>query len=115
MQNTEEFILEQANKKILASRPAGNRPIGHDIYNWLGKVTKNTRNNSNVVAMFGQIAGDEMMANCQPQSLRNGVLKIKVRPGPYMFQMRSMSSQFLKQLQSAYPSANIKEIKLVAN
>jgi hypothetical protein len=111
----DEFILGQVNKKILAKRPAVEKPIGQDIYNWLGKFTRNTKRNTRVLSLLEQIAGHEMMANCKPDSLRGGVLKIKVKPGPYMFQVRNMSGEILRQLQVAYPSANITEIKLTAN
>jgi hypothetical protein len=111
----DEFTLGQVNKKILANRPAVDKPIGQDIYNWLGKFTRNTKKNTKVLSLLEQIAGHEVMANCKPDSFRGGVLKLKVKPGPYMFQIRNMSGDILKQLQAAYPSANITEIKLIAN
>lgn len=108
-----EFILEQVNKRIKAGRPVKESPIGNDICSWLGRFTKNTSRNTQVLNMLEQIAGDEIMAHCRPDSISAGVLKIKVKPGPYMFQMKNMSSEILKQLQVAYPSANIREIKLI--
>jgi len=113
MDGESEFVLEQANKKVLAGRPAEQEPIGKDIYNWLSRFTKNTKKNSRILNLLEQIVGNEIMTYCKPDSIRAGVLTISVRPGPYMFQMRNMSGEILKQLQSAYPSVNIREIKLV--
>lgn len=113
MQDAENFILEQVNKRIMAGRPIKESPIGNDICNLLFRFTKNTGRNMQVVNLLEQIAGEEIMANCRPESINGGVLKIKVKPGPYMFQMKNMSSEILKQLQAAFPSANIREIKLV--
>ncbi|MCE5339819.1 MAG: DUF721 domain-containing protein [Planctomycetaceae bacterium] len=110
----EEFILSQTNKKILANRPAAAEPIGRDVYNWLSKYTKNTKKNTSILTLLEQIVGSEMMIHCKADSIRGGVLKIKVRSGPYMFQMRNMSGEILRQLQTAYPSSNINEIKIIA-
>lgn len=114
MPDAENFILEQVNKRILAGRPAEQKPIGQDICNWLSKVTKNTKKNSNVIGVLGQIVGEEIMQHCSCESIKSGILKIKVKPGPYMFQMRSMSGEILRRLRAEYPSANIREIKLTA-
>ncbi|MEN6384302.1 MAG: DUF721 domain-containing protein [Phycisphaerales bacterium] len=111
----DEFVLNQVNKKIVAGRPAVIKPIGNDIYNWLSKFTRNTKKNTKVLSLLEQIAGEEIMANCKPDSIRGGVLKLKVKPGPYMFQIRNMSGEILRKLQMSYPSANITEIKLVAS
>ncbi len=111
---TEEFIFEQANRQILAKRPSVSQPLGKDICDWFSYITKSTKRNSCVVEMFSQIIGPELTAHCQAQSLKAGVLIIRVRPGPYMFHIRNMSSRILQQLQTAYPSANIREIKLVS-
>jgi hypothetical protein len=110
----EEFILSQINKKILANRPAETEPIGRDVYNWLSKYTKNTKKNTSILTLLEQIVGSEMMIHCKADSIRGGVLKIKVQSGPYMFQMRNMSGEILRQLQTAYPSSNINEIKIIA-
>lgn len=111
----ENFKLEQVNKKILAGRPEMEKPIGQDVYHWLNRFTKKTKKNTRVLSLLEQIAGEEIMAHCTPDSINGGVLKIKVKPGPYMFQIRNMSGEILQQLQMAYPSANIREIKLVAH
>ena len=114
MQEADNFILEQVNKKVLAARPGEQRPLGQDMYNWLHKFTRNTKKNTNVVTLLERIVGNEMMAHCKTDSIRGGVLKIKVKSGPYMFQMRNMSNEILRQLQTAYPSSNVNEIKIIA-
>jgi len=110
----EEFVLSQINKKVLAARPAEQQPLGQDMYNWLHKFTRNTKKNTNILTLLEQIVGEEMMAHCKADSIRGGVLKIKVKSGPYMFQMRNMSNEILRQLQTAYPSSNVNEIKIIA-
>jgi len=107
-----DFILEQANKKVIANRPEAAQPIGRDVYNWLDRFTKNVKKNTRTISLLEQIAGEEIMANCQADSISAGVLKIKVKPGPYMFHIKNKSSEILKQLQTAYPAANIREIRL---
>ncbi|HBG28465.1 MAG: hypothetical protein A2Y10_10805 [Planctomycetes bacterium GWF2_41_51] len=110
----ENFVLEQVNKKILAGRPAEQKPIGQDMCSWLSRVTKNTRKNSTVLSVLGQIIGEEIMQHCSPESIKAGVLKIKVKPGPYMFHLRNMTGEILRTLQTEYPSSHIREIKLIA-
>jgi len=110
----ENFILEQANKRILAGRPAEQKPIGQDICNWLSRVTKNSKKNTNVINILGRVVGEEIMQHCSCESIRSGVLKIRVKPGPYMFHLRNMTGEILKILQEEYPSSKIKEIKLIA-
>jgi predicted nucleic acid-binding Zn ribbon protein len=108
-----EFVLEQANRKIAGRRPAEQMPLGQDVYNCLSRLVKNTKKNMDVLSVFNQIAGDEMAEHCRPDSIGAGVLRIKVKPGPYMFHMRNRTDEILKQLQEACPSANIREIRLV--
>jgi hypothetical protein len=115
MREADNFIFEQVNKKVIAARPAEQRPLGSDMADWLHKFTRNTKKNTSVVTLLEQIIGSEMMAHCRADSIRGGVLKIKVKAGPYMFQMRNMSSEILRQLQTAFPSSNINEIKLIAD
>ncbi|MDD5010992.1 MAG: DUF721 domain-containing protein [Phycisphaerae bacterium] len=107
-----EFILEQANRKILANRPPAQSPFGQDMYNCLGRFVKNTKRNSRVLDVFQQAVGDEMAAHCRPDSVNAGVLKVNVRPGPYMFHLRNKTGEILKDLQASCPSANIREIRL---
>ena len=107
-----EFILEQANRKIVANRPPAELSFGQDIYNCLGRFVKNTKRNTQVLDLFEQAVGSEMAAHCQPDSINSGVLKVKVRPGSYMFHLRNKTDEILKQLQAACPSANIREIRL---
>lgn len=114
MQEADNFIFEQVNRKVLAARPAEQKPLGQDMVNWLHKFARNTKKNTNVVTLLEQIIGPEMMAHCKADSFRGGVLKLKVKAGPCMFQMRNMSSEILRQLQTAAPSANVNEIKLIA-
>jgi len=110
-----DFILEQANKKIVGHRPPANLPLGQDIYNYLGRFSKNTKKNIEILNLFEQIAGEEIAAHCQPDSIGAGVLKVKVKPGPYMFHLRNRTDEILKQLQEACPSANIREIRLLCS
>ncbi|MBU1261230.1 MAG: DUF721 domain-containing protein [Planctomycetes bacterium] len=107
-----EFILEQANRKIVANRSPTEAPFGQNIYNCLDRFVKNTKRNSQVLDFFEQAVGSEIAAHCRPDSINSGVLKVKVRPGPYMFHLRNKTDEILKHLQTACPSANIREIRL---
>ncbi len=108
-----EFILEQANRKIVARKLPADLTLGQDMYNCLSGLAKSTRKNTEVLDLFEQIAGDDIAAHCRPDSIGAGVLKIKVQPGPYMFHLRNRTGEILKQLQAACPSANIREIRLL--
>jgi hypothetical protein len=114
MQDADNFILEQVNKKVLAARPAEHQPLGSDMCSWLHRFTRNTKSDTKVLSRLEQIIGAEMFANCKADSLRGGVLRLKVKAGPCMFQMRNMSGEILRQLQMAEPTSNINEIKLTA-
>ncbi|MFA5293756.1 MAG: DUF721 domain-containing protein [Phycisphaerae bacterium] len=108
-----DFILEQANKKIVGHRQPASLPLGNDVYDYLGRFAKNTDKNIEILNLFEQIAGQEITAHCQLDSIRAGVLKVKVKPGPYMFHLRNRTDEILRQLQETCPSANIREIRLL--
>jgi hypothetical protein len=108
-----EFRLEQANKKIVTRRPPADLPMGQDVYDCLGKFAKNVKKNTQILSLFEQIAGSDIAAHCRPESIGAGVLKVQVKPGPYMFHLRNRTDEILKQMQSACPSANIREIRLL--
>jgi len=108
-----EFILEQTNKKIVQRRLPADLPMGSDVYNCLSKFSKNVKKNTQILSLFEQFAGEDITAHCQADSIGAGVLKVKVKPGSYMFHLRNKTGEILKQLQEACPSANIREIRLL--
>ena len=107
-----EFMLEQVNRDILKRRPRVRR---QDVDECLEKFVKQTKKNVRVFRAFEQAAGDEIMSHCNIESINGGVLKLNVRPGPYMFSIRSRADEIIGRMRVLCPSAHIREIKIVCS
>ena len=62
--------------------------------------------------VFMQVVGDKLAENYQIDSCKAGVLKVKVKPGPYMFEIKAKATEIIEELRGQCPSLNIREIKL---
>ena len=115
-----EVLLNKANRIIKFRRTgaesnsyAANSGIAPELRLFLKSVARPARRNVSVPDAFEQIAGDGLARNCRIESLTAGVMKVKVKSGPYMFELRSRAGQIMEALKQQCPSSNIREIKLV--
>lgn len=112
-----EVLLTKANRAIKFRRKgAENRSnITPELELFLRSVARPARRNVSVPDAFEQIVGDGLAQNCRIESLTAGVMKVKVKSGPYMFELRTRAGQIIEQLKQQCPSSNIREIKLVCS
>jgi len=112
-----EVLLTKANRAIKFRRKgAENRSnITPELELFLRSVARPARRNVSVPDAFEQIAGDSLAQNCRIESLTAGVMKVKVKSGPYMFELRTRAGQIIEQLKQQCPSSNIREIRLVCS
>ena len=110
-----EVLLNKANKaiKFRRTRTKSSSNITNELRLFLKSVARPARRNVSVPDAFEQIAGDSLAQNCRIESLIAGVMKVKVKSGPYMFELRSKAGQIVEELKQQCPSSNIREIKLV--
>lgn len=105
----ESIILQKAAKK--PQRQA--RSIGI-IFEEYKKGLRKHKKQSGVVELLSLLLPKELEEHCQAASFLRGVLKVEVEAGPYMFEMQSLRSQLLEQLQLNCPGAKVDSIRLVA-
>jgi hypothetical protein len=112
-----EVLLTKANRAIKFRRKgAENRSnITPELELFLRSVARPARRNVSIPDAFEQIAGDSLAQNCRIESLKAGVIKVRVKSGPYMFELRTRAGQIIEQLKQQCPSSNIREIKLVCS
>ena len=112
-----EVLLNKANRtiKFRRTRTESNSSIASELKRFLKGVARPARRNVSIPDAFGQIAGDGLAQNCRIESLTAGVMKVKVKSGPYMFELRSRAGQIMEELKQQCPSSNIREIKLVCS
>ncbi len=112
-----EVLLTKANRaiKFRRRRAKSNSNIAGELKLFLRSVASPARRNISVPEAFEQIAGDDLARNCRIESLRAGVMKVKVKSGPYMFELRTNAGQIVEELRQQCPLSNIREIKLVCS
>jgi len=65
--------------------------------------------------VFSELLPAELSAACRVESVLSGVLRVRVLSGAYLFQMRQLCPELLKELKKQCPAAGIKYIKLVVD
>lgn len=115
-----EVILHKANRTVNFRRQqsAGRKRTASikDALNlFLKKVAGPAVKNVSVPDAFEQIIGPNLALNCQIDSITAGIMKVKTKPGPPFFELRSAAGQIIQQLNQHCPSANIRQIKLVCS
>jgi len=111
-----DVMLTKANRAMkLRRKEAKSNSIAGEMKLFLRSVARPARRNVSVPDAFEQIAGDILAQNCRIESLTAGVMKVKVRSGPYMFELRTRAGQIIEQLKQQCPSSNIREIKLICS
>jgi 3-methyladenine DNA glycosylase/8-oxoguanine DNA glycosylase len=110
-----EVLLAKANRAIRFRRKGAKSSsnIAPELKKFLRSVARPAKRNISVPDAFEQIAGNVLAQNCRIESLAAGVMKVKVKSGPYMFELRTRAGQIVEQLKQQCPSSNIREIKLV--
>ncbi len=112
-----EVLLNKANRAVkFRRRPVkSSSNIAPELKLFLKKVARPAVRNVSVPDAFEQIAGQYLAANCRIESIAAGIMKIKTKPGPYMFELSTRAGQIVEQLKQQCPSSNIRQIRLVCS
>lgn len=70
------------------------------------------KRNAAVVDAWEEIVGGGFGEHCRLVSISDGVLGLEVEAGPYMHEMKLMSSELLGHLREKCPTAGIRKIKI---
>lgn len=114
--NTEQ-LLRNANKAVRLRRAGIRRcnSLAPEMSIYLRRSAGKARRNTYVPCIFEQVAGSMLAENCRIESLKAGVLKVRVKPGPYMFELRAKTDDIIEALRAHHPLPNIREIKLICS
>jgi hypothetical protein len=114
--NTEQ-LLWRANRAVKFRRVKTkySSNLTSEMKLFLRSFAGPARRNVLVPDAFKRAAGSRLAENCRIESLRAGVLKVKVKPGPYMFELRTRAAEIIEELKEQCPSSNIREIKLACS
>jgi len=112
-----EVILSKANRAIKFRRKEAKNigGIASELKLFLRSAARPARRNVSIPEAFEQIAGDGLAQNCRIESLITGIMRVEVKSGPYMFELRTRAGQIIEELKQQCPSSNIREIKLVCS
>ena len=73
---------------------------------------KGMKRNAAVVDAWDEIIGRGLGEHCRLVSISGGVLRLEVEAGPYMHEVKLMSSELLERLRGKCPTAGIRKIKM---
>ncbi|OHB59033.1 MAG: hypothetical protein A2173_07425 [Planctomycetes bacterium RBG_13_44_8b] len=112
--NTEQ-MLQRANRAVKFKRAKTKKTFGitPELKQFVRQVARPANRGALIAEAFKSAAGSGLAENCRIESFRSGVLEIKVRPGPYMFELRKQSAEIVGEIRMRYPSSYIREIKIV--
>ncbi len=113
----EDLLLAKVSRTLKRKRPSPMRfaAITNELQRFIKKCAKPARRNISVPQAFADVVGEMLAQNCRIDSLRSGILKVMVKPGPYMFALQMQSSEIIEKLQSQCPASDIREIKLLCS
>lgn len=86
--------------------------LGANVQTYIKRRLGSLRRNAGVVDMWRQLLPNELAAHCEITAVRGGVLEVEVAPGPYMYELRSLSAELVNQLQRCSGGAQIRRLVL---
>ncbi|MDD5133866.1 MAG: DUF721 domain-containing protein [Phycisphaerae bacterium] len=113
----DELLLAKANKALKLKRPVPRKitEITNELQRFIKKSAKPARRNISIPQAFNQAVGETLAQNCRIESIKGGILKLRVSPGPYMYTLQMQLSEIIEKLQTQSPSSDIREIKLLCS
>jgi hypothetical protein len=85
----------------------------HELDLFIKHIARPAARSASIPETFKQVIGRDMAQYCQIDSIMAGVLRVKTKPGPFMFELQTQAGWIVEQLRQQCPSANIRQIKLV--
>ena len=108
----EEMLLYEISKRRRPKVKA--EQLGSVAQKYLDRRGRGLERGAAVLDVWGEVLPGEFYEHCQVVSFSGGRLVVEVDPGPYMHELRIMSSELLGHLQGRCGRAKIKNIKLRA-
>jgi len=96
----------QKRRKVTTSK------LGDSGRDYLSRNLQNLKRSAAVVDVWQEILPAGLSEHCQLKSISGGVIELQVDPGPYMHEMRLITSELLEHLQSRCGRGKVKRIKL---
>jgi hypothetical protein len=84
--------------------------LGGDIEQFFCVRGRGLEKNCSVVDLWGELMPKEFYNYCRLADISSGVLYVEATPGPYMHELRLLSSELLERVQTQCPRAGIKKI-----
>ncbi len=108
----EEMLLYEISKRRWGK--AVGEQLGDIAGKYLDRRGRGLEASAAVLDVWGEVLPGDFYEHCEVVSLVGGRLVVEVDPGPYMHELRIMSSELLEHLQGRCGRAKIKNIKLRA-
>ncbi|MHC5061503.1 MAG: DciA family protein [Planctomycetota bacterium] len=102
--------------RITAQRPQRSdraTRLGVSVQTYLDRKDARFKKSCSVVDVWRQALPPELYDNCELVEMTGGTLRVEVEPGPYMHEMRMLSSELVAHLQNRCRRAGVKKIVLV--
>lgn len=96
------------------SRRARTSRLGDSAKEYFGSRLGRLKKNAAVVDALDEVLDSQFGEHCRLRSISGGVVRLEVDPGPYMHEVRLMSSELIEVLRRECPRAGLRSIKVVA-
>lgn len=110
---SEDYLLRGALGWQKKKRERTSR-FGDSAKEYFGNRLNRLKKNAEVVDALAEVMESQFGEHCRLKSISGGVVRIEVDPGPYMHEMRLMSSELIELLKSKCPRAGLRSVKIVA-
>ncbi|MBN1788534.1 MAG: DUF721 domain-containing protein [Sedimentisphaerales bacterium] len=110
----DEQLLQKANRAVNFRRAKVRKTenLAAELRVFIRKTAGPARRGATVSDAFKLAAGARLEKNCRVESFKAGVLKVSVKPGSYMFELRSRTKEITEEIAMRCPSSHIKAIKI---
>lgn len=98
----------QKKKRVTTSR------FGDSAKEYFGNRLGRLKKNAEVVDALNEVLESQFGDHCRLAGISGGVVRLEVDPGPYMHEMKLMSSELIELLQRKCPRAGLRSIKIIA-
>ncbi len=95
------------------SRAKKTTRLGPSAQAYLDRRDARLKKNCSVVDIWHQVLPQELYDHCRLIGILGGTLRVEAEPGPYMHEMRMLSSELVEHLQNRCRRAGVKRIVLV--
>ena len=95
-----------------AKKPRSPGTLGLVAETYLKRKSRQLGRNAAIVDAWPDILPKELYDHCSISSISNGVLRLEVDAGSYMYELQAIKSELLSYLQCRCGETNIKKIQL---